>query len=86
MTVGYMPNQLPVSCLTMVPRFDSKANQSIIAGPGPLMELNNDVKGRTLKGIHLSLSLIVPNIVQILFVADLLRYYMNTISNVKLTN
>ena len=51
MTVGYMPNQLPVSCLTMAPRFDSKANQSIIAGRGPLMELNKDVKGKTIQGI-----------------------------------
>jgi len=44
MTGGYMPTQLPVSCLTMAPRFDSKSNQSLIAGRGPLMELNKDVK------------------------------------------
>ena len=46
MTVGYMPNQLPTSCLTMAPRFDTKANQSLIAGArGPLQEINKDVKG-----------------------------------------
>jgi len=45
MTGGYMPTQLPVSCLTMAPRFDSKSNQSLIAGrPGPLMEINKDMK------------------------------------------
>jgi len=48
MTVGYMPNQLPTSCLTMAPRFDTKANQSLIAGArGPLQEINKDVKGST---------------------------------------
>ena len=40
-----MPSCLPVSCLTMAPRFDSKANQSLIAGRGPLTELNKDYKG-----------------------------------------
>merc|ERR1719400_2868095 len=40
MTVGYMPTQLPTSCLTMAPRFDTKANQSLIAGArGPLQEI-----------------------------------------------
>ena len=44
MTGGYMPTQLSVSCLTMVPRFDSEPNQSLIArSPGHLMEINEDI-------------------------------------------
>jgi hypothetical protein len=31
MTCGYMPTTLPLSCLTMAPRFDAKLNSSIIA-------------------------------------------------------
>ena len=44
MLIGYMPSCLPVSCLTMAPRFDTKPNQSLIAGRGPLMEINKDIK------------------------------------------
>ena len=40
MRTGYMPQRLPVSCLTMAPRFDTKAN--VIRGP--LTEINNDVR------------------------------------------
>lgn len=40
MTLGYMPPRLPVSCLTMAPRFDTQANQSLIAR-NPLKEVNN---------------------------------------------
>lgn len=42
MTMGYLPPRLPVSCLTMAPRFDTKNNQSLIARRGPLMEINKD--------------------------------------------
>ena len=41
MTMGYLPPRLPVSCLTMAPRFDTKANQSLIARRTPLMEVNH---------------------------------------------
>jgi len=50
MTIGYLPTQLPVSCLTMAPRFDSKADQSLIAGRGPLMEINRDAKAGSAGG------------------------------------
>jgi len=45
MTMGYLPPRLPVSCLTMAPRFDSKPNQSLIARRTPLMEVNHETGG-----------------------------------------
>jgi len=42
MTMGYLPPRLPVSCLTMAPRFDTKNNASLIARRPPLMEVNKD--------------------------------------------
>jgi len=42
MTMGYLPPRLPVSCLTMAPRFDTKNNESLIARRNPLLEVNND--------------------------------------------
>lgn len=45
MTMGYLPPRLPVSCLTMAPRFDPKVNLWASRG-GPLTELNKDF-GRT---------------------------------------
>ena len=44
MTCGYMPNRLPLSCLTMAPRFDPKLNSSIIAVRRPLGEMNRESK------------------------------------------
>jgi len=41
LTLGYMPPRLPVSCLTMAPRFDTQNNQSLIARRNPLKEVNN---------------------------------------------
>ena len=45
MTMGYLPSRLPVSCLTMAPKFD-RPNMSMIAAQpqqrGPLTELNTD--------------------------------------------
>jgi len=41
MTMGYLPHRLPVSCLTMAPRFDTKANTSLIATRKPLTEVNS---------------------------------------------
>jgi len=41
MTMGYLPPRLPVSCLTMEPRFDMKKNASLIARRTPLMEVNS---------------------------------------------
>jgi len=41
LTLGYMPQRLPVSCLTMAPRFDTQNNQSLIARRNPLKEVNN---------------------------------------------
>merc|ERR1719153_1375040 len=41
MTTGYLPSRLPVSALTMAPRFDTKNNASLIARRTPLMEVNN---------------------------------------------
>lgn len=43
MTMGYLPPRLPVSCLTMAPRFDTKNNASLIARRTPLMEVNKDL-------------------------------------------
>ena len=40
MTCGYTPTRLPLSCLTMAPRFDAKLNSSIIAVRRPLGEVN----------------------------------------------
>jgi len=40
MTMGFLPTRLPVSCLTMAPRFDTKMNASLIARRTPLMEVN----------------------------------------------
>jgi len=40
MTMGFNPQRLPVSCLTMAPRFDTKNNASLIARRTPLMEVN----------------------------------------------
>jgi len=42
MTMGYLPSRLPVSCLTMPPRFDTKNNASLIARRPPLMEVNKE--------------------------------------------
>ena len=44
MTLGYLPPRLPVSCLTMAPRFDTKTNVPLIANRGPLTELNKDFR------------------------------------------
>lgn len=44
MTCGYMPTRLPLSCLTMAPRFDAKLNSSIIAVRRPLGEMNRENK------------------------------------------
>jgi len=41
MTMGFLPTRLPVSCLTMAPRFDTKMNASLIARRTPLMEVNS---------------------------------------------
>ena len=42
MTQGYMPSRLPLSCLTMPPRFDPRLNNSLIAVRRPLGEINRD--------------------------------------------
>lgn len=42
MTQGYMPSRLPLSCLTMPPRFDPRLNNSIIAVRRPLGEINRE--------------------------------------------
>lgn len=44
MTCGYIPTRLPLSCLTMAPRFDPKLNSSIIAVRRPLGEVNRESK------------------------------------------
>ncbi len=44
MTVGYLPPRLPVSCLTMAPKFD-RPDMSVIHPRGPLAELNRDNRG-----------------------------------------
>jgi len=56
-TMGYLPPRLPISCLTMAPRFDTKANASLIARRNPLVEVNKDpsqpgqlVKKESVKG------------------------------------
>lgn len=48
MTKGYLPQKLPVSCLTMAPRFDTKTNVNLIAQRGPLTELNKDMRNACL--------------------------------------
>lgn len=47
MTMGYLPHRLPVSCLTMAPRFDTKSNASLIARRTPLTEVNHETGGVT---------------------------------------
>lgn len=42
MTMGYMPSRLPLSCLTMPPRFDARMNNSIISARRPLGEVNRE--------------------------------------------
>lgn len=44
MTCGYIPTRLPLSCLTMAPRFDARLNSSIIAVRRPLGEVNRETK------------------------------------------
>lgn len=43
MTLGYMPSRLPLSCLTMPPRFDTRLNNSIVAARRPLGEVNREM-------------------------------------------
>jgi len=43
MTMGFLPTRLPVSCLTMAPRFDTKMNASLIARRTPLTEVNSQL-------------------------------------------
>lgn len=38
----YIPSRLPVSCLTMLPKFASSSNISVAAARRPLLELNKD--------------------------------------------
>jgi len=40
MTMGYLPNRLPLSILSMAPRFDTKLNASLIARRAPLSDYN----------------------------------------------
>jgi polo-like kinase 1 len=52
MTMGYLPPRLPVSCLTMAPKFD-RPNMSMIAQQqhrGPLTELNTDMRAPSQNG------------------------------------
>jgi len=42
MTLGYMPSRLPLSCLTMPPRFDARINNSNINARRPLGEVNRE--------------------------------------------
>jgi len=51
MTMGYLPPRLPVSCLTMAPRFDTKSDQSLIARRIPLVEVNHET-GVTAPGMQ----------------------------------
>jgi polo-like kinase 1 len=37
---GYIPTRLPVSCLTMLPKFASSSNLSTVGARKPLLELN----------------------------------------------
>lgn len=41
MTMGYLPPRLPVSCLSMAPRFDTKTNASVLVRRNPLTEVNS---------------------------------------------
>jgi len=40
MNMGYLPTRLPISCLSMAPRFDVKLNASLIARRAPLSDQN----------------------------------------------
>jgi len=42
MTLGYLPSRLPLSCLTMAPRFDARMNTSIVSTRRPLGEVKRD--------------------------------------------
>ena len=41
MTMGFLPSRLPLSCLTMAPRFDTKMNASLIVQRTPLTEVTS---------------------------------------------
>merc|ERR1719351_241953 len=41
MTLGYMPHNLPVSCLTMAPRFDARDRAPLIAVKGGTQKISN---------------------------------------------
>ncbi len=43
MTLGCMPSRLPLSGLTMPPRFDTRLNHSIVAARRPLGEVNREM-------------------------------------------
>ena len=43
MTLGYMPSRLPLSCLTMPPRFDTRLNNSIVGVRRSLGEVNREM-------------------------------------------
>ena len=57
MTLGYLPSRLPLSCLTMAPRFDARMNTSIVSTRRPLGEvkrdnlpvINSELQGKFLK-------------------------------------
>ena len=61
MTLGYMPSRLPLSCLTMPPRFDTRLNNSIVAARRPLGEVNREISSvptsELLQGIILVFSI-----------------------------
>jgi len=43
MTLGCMPSRLPLSGLTMPPRFDTRLNHSIVAARPPLGKVNREM-------------------------------------------
>ncbi len=73
MTMGYLPPRLPVSCLSMAPRFDTKHNASIVARRNPLTELNAQSQAEV--RIHnLYLCVFLYFIVQISHICVLFRF------------
>lgn len=41
---GYLPSQLPVSCLTTAPRFDTLENKNLLSSRKPLIEVNGQYR------------------------------------------
>merc|ERR1711981_1384647 len=61
MCLGYMPTNLPVSCLTMAPRFPDKQQNLIAVRREPLVQLNKDGRNIGLTGSSYGENALTPS-------------------------